>query len=140
MHTLLDEVVLPFEDEAGAAGGRRAAAGAAVAGTAVSGAIVSGAVVSGAVVSGAAGGGGDGFDPVLHAVARAEEVLSAEPRGGTLVAAFGAGGVMGAAAAALLLPALPALAFGAALGAYAGVLGASLWVSTTAGVRLSRRS
>jgi len=59
--------------------------------------------------------------------------LPAEPSGETLVAAFGAGGLCGVLGAALLLPAMPALAFGGALGAYAGVLAASLWVSRSTG-------
>jgi hypothetical protein len=58
--------------------------------------------------------------------------LPAEPSGETLVAAFGAGGLCGMLVATLLVPAVPALAFGGALGAYAGVLAASLWVSRTA--------
>lgn len=58
--------------------------------------------------------------------------LPAEPSGETLVAAFGAGGLCGGLVAALLVPAMPALAFGGALGAYAGVLAASLWVSRSA--------
>ena len=55
--------------------------------------------------------------------------LAAEPSGVMLAAACGAGCLFGVLAAALLDSALPALAFGGALGAYAGVLAASLWVS-----------
>lgn len=81
---------------------------------------------------GNADGRSDAFD-ALPGVEAMEALLAAEPSGAALVSAFGVGALCGAAVAALLVPALPALAFGAALGAYAGVLSASLWVSAMAG-------
>jgi len=70
----------------------------------------------------------------------AEELFAEEPGAGALVSSFGAGAAGGALVAALFIPAVPALAFGAALGAYAGVLVTSLWVSGSAGPRLRRRT
>ena len=73
----------------------------------------------------------DSFDALPFGAERMEVLLGAEPSASSLVLAFSAGGLCGAVVAGLLIPALPALAFGASLGAYAGVLGASLWVSRT---------
>ncbi len=61
--------------------------------------------------------------------AEIEALLGREPSAGSLAGSFALGVAAGALATALLVPTGPALAFGAALGGYAGLLVVSLWPS-----------
>jgi hypothetical protein len=56
----------------------------------------------------------------------AETAARARPGGRRILFASTAGAVLGALGAATLLPALPALMFGAAIGAYSGFLAAAM--------------
>ena len=65
-----------------------------------------------------------------------DALLGRESSAGSLIVGFTFGAAAGARASGLLMPALPAFAFGTALGAYEGVLAISLCGSDAGTVRL----
>lgn len=123
MHSMLNESVLPFEREFRlAAPGRGSnAAHSLTAGEAF-------------LHADRAYLHGDALDDAAHRPeeieAEIEALLGLEPSVESLAGSVALGIAAGVVATALLVPAGPALAFGAALGGYAGLLVVSLWTGS----------